>query len=94
MCDVRRYHEPEMSYVPDNAEKQMVIDEVRRFVERKVMPVAHELEQSDSYPVALIDKLKEMGVFAATIPEEYGGLGFDFGTYVQIVGSLRVGGSA
>lgn len=81
----------EMSNVPNDAEKQMVIDEVRRFVEREVIPVAHELEKSDSYPVVLIDKLKTMGVFAATIPEEYGGLGFDFGTYVQIVEELARG---
>ncbi|MEO8972403.1 MAG: acyl-CoA dehydrogenase family protein, partial [Ktedonobacteraceae bacterium] len=80
-----------MSVMPDDAEKQMVIDEVRRFVEREVIPVAHELEQRDSYPVALIDKLKTMGVFAATIPEEYGGLGFDFGTYVQIVEEIARG---
>ncbi len=76
---------------PTNVEQQMVIDEVRRFVDREVIPVAHDLEHSDSYPVALIDKLKVMGVFAATIPEEYGGLGFDFGTYVQIVEELARG---
>ncbi len=77
--------------IPTDAEKQLIIDEVRRFVDREVIPVAHDLEQSDSYPVALIDKLKAMGVFAATIPEEYGGLGFDFGTYVQIVEELARG---
>ena len=77
--------------VPSDAEKQMVIDEVRRFVDREVIPVAHELEQSDRYPVVLIDKLKAMGVFAATIPEEYGGLGFDYGTYVQVVEELARG---
>jgi len=81
----------DMSEMPGDAEKQMVIDEVRRFVEREVIPVAHELEHNDSYPLTLIDKLKIMGVFAATIPEEYGGLGFDFGTYVQIVEELARG---
>ena len=44
---------------------EMVVAEVRRFVEREVMPVAHDLEQSDTYPVELIDKLKKLGVFAA-----------------------------
>jgi alkylation response protein AidB-like acyl-CoA dehydrogenase len=77
--------------LPTDAEQRMVIDEVRRFVDREVIPVAHDLERSDSYPVALIDKLKVMGVFAATIPEEYGGLGFDFGTYAQIVEELARG---
>jgi len=72
-------------------ERQMIIAEVRRFVEREVIPVAHELEQSDSYPYELIDKLKQLGVFSATIPEQYGGLGFDFATYVQVVEELSRG---
>ncbi len=72
-------------------DKQMVIAEVRRFVDREVIPVAHDLEKNDIYPVELIEKLKALGIFAATIPEAYGGLGFDFGTYVQIVEELSRG---
>lgn len=72
-------------------EKQMVIAEVRRFVDREVLPVAHELEQHDTYPIDLIHKLQAMGVFGVTIPETYGGSGFDFVTYVQIVEELSRG---
>jgi alkylation response protein AidB-like acyl-CoA dehydrogenase len=72
-------------------DKQMAIAEVRRFVDREVIPVAHDLEKNDIYPVELIEKLKALGIFAATIPEAYGGLGFDFGTYVQIVEELSRG---
>jgi alkylation response protein AidB-like acyl-CoA dehydrogenase len=78
-------------YASLDADRQAVIDEVRRFVEREVIPVAHELEQHDTYPLVLIDKLKELGVFAATIPEAYGGLGFDLLTYVQIIEQLARG---
>jgi len=69
----------------------MVVAEVRRFVDREVIPVAHDLEKHDSYPVELVNKLKELGIFSATIPEAYGGLGFDFSTYVQIVEELSRG---
>jgi alkylation response protein AidB-like acyl-CoA dehydrogenase len=72
-------------------ERQMIVAEVRRFVEREVIPAAHELEKYDTYPVALIEKLKTMGIFAATIAEEYGGLGLDFETYVHIVEELARG---
>ena len=72
-------------------ERQMVVEEVRRFVDREVIPVAHELEQHDTYPTELIEKLKTMGIFAATIPEQYEGLGFDFETYVKIVEELARG---
>lgn len=76
---------------PLDSEKQMVIAEVRSFVDREVLPVAAELEHHDCYPFDLIDKLKVLGIFSATIPEAYGGLDFDFVTYVQIVEELSRG---
>jgi alkylation response protein AidB-like acyl-CoA dehydrogenase len=74
-----------------DADRQAVVDEVRLFVEREVIPVAHDLEKNDTYPFNLIEKLKTLGVFSATIPEEYGGLGFDLLTYVQIIEQLSRG---
>lgn len=79
-----------MDTTRDNA-KQLVVDEIRRFVDREVIPVAHDLEKNDAYPVELVDKLKELGIFAATIPEAYGGLGLDLLTYVQIIEELSRG---
>ncbi len=76
---------------PLNDERQMVVDEVRRFVDREVIPVAHDLEQHDTYPLELIEKLKTMGIFAATIQEQYEGLGLNFETYVRIVEELARG---
>ena len=77
--------------VPGDADRQAVVDEVRLFVEREVIPVAHDLEKNDVYPFELIEKLKDLGVFSATIPEDYGGLGLDLLTYVQIVEQLSRG---
>jgi alkylation response protein AidB-like acyl-CoA dehydrogenase len=73
------------------ADRQAVVEEVRRFVDREVIPVAHDLEKNDRYPFDLIDKLKALGVFSATIPEAYGGLGFDLLTYVQVIEQLSRG---
>src|SRR5215472_16820213 len=72
-------------------EKQMIVAEVRRFVDREVIPVAHDLEQSDTYPAALVEKLKKLGIFSATIPEAYGGLGLTFSTYARIIEELSRG---
>ena len=72
-------------------DREEIINEVRRFVDREVMPVAHDLEKNDTYPVALIGKLKELGIFSATIPEAYGGLGLDFLTYARVVEELSRG---
>ncbi|MGB8348755.1 MAG: acyl-CoA dehydrogenase family protein [Ktedonobacteraceae bacterium] len=74
-----------------DADKQLMIAEVRRFVDREVIPAAHDLERSDTYPQALVDDLRQMGIFSATIPEAYGGLGLDFVTYTRIVEELARG---
>lgn len=73
------------------SERQMVVVEVRGFVDREVIPVVRELEHDDIYPLDLIEKLKHLGVFGATIPEAYGGLGLDFVTYAQIIEELARG---
>ncbi len=76
---------------PPESDSQIIVAEIRRFVDREVLPVAHDLEHSDTYPYELVEKLKHLGVFSATIPESYGGLGLDFATYVQIVEELARG---
>src|SRR3972149_2180555 len=47
-------------------EQQMIVSEVRRFVEKEVMPVATELEHRDEYPAQLVEQLKGLGMFGAT----------------------------
>ena len=48
---------------------------VRQFVDKEVIPNAPELERTDTYPQAIVDRMREMGLFGLMIPEEYGGLG-------------------
>jgi alkylation response protein AidB-like acyl-CoA dehydrogenase len=76
-----------MDEVLDN----QVIEAVRRFVERDVMPVATELEHRDEYPQALVDKMKGLGLFGATIPAAHGGLGLSFSTYARVMEELSRG---
>lgn len=66
-------------------DQRAMIDTVRKFVQKEVMPVASKYEHADEYPHALVDRMKEMGLFGATIPEEYGGMGLDTVTYALIV---------
>lgn len=65
-----------------------MIDTVRRFVDREVIPTATQLEHANEYPTALVERMKELGLFGATIPEEYGGLGLDFTTYAMVIEEL------
>jgi alkylation response protein AidB-like acyl-CoA dehydrogenase len=68
-----------------------MVQAIRRFVEREVVPVASTLEHRNEYPHALVERMKELGLFGATIPAEYGGLGVDFTTYAMMIEELCVG---
>ncbi|MSQ13714.1 MAG: acyl-CoA dehydrogenase [Dehalococcoidia bacterium] len=74
-----------------NDASAVIIREVKRFVDKEVIPVATELEHKNEYPAALVDQLAEMGVFAMTISSEYGGLGLPFVTYAAVVEELSRG---
>ena len=64
---------------------------VRGFVEDMILPVATELEHKDEYPQAIVDAMKEMGIFGLMIPEEYGGLGESLLTYALTVEEIARG---
>ncbi|WP_287267914.1 acyl-CoA dehydrogenase family protein [Thermogemmatispora sp.] len=72
-------------------ERRLLVAEIRRFVERAVLPAAQQLEHEDRYPSELVEELRRLGLFAATIPESYGGLGLDLLTYVQLIEELARG---
>src|SRR2546430_17050619 len=71
--------------------RAQLVDTVRRFVEREVVPVASELEHADQYPAAIVDGMRDLGLFGVTIPEEHGGLGLDLLTYCGGIEELSAG---
>ena len=68
--------------------RQEMVDAIRRFVEREVVPVSMPLEHRNEYPHKLVERMNELGLFGATIPQEYGGLGLDVTTYAMVVEEL------
>ena len=75
---------------PEEARIQ-IVNMVRDFVRRDVEPVADELDREDRVPHDLIDKMKDLGLFGITVPEEYGGLGLDYTTFANIFEELSKG---
>ena len=69
----------------------VMIDTIARFVDDDVIPHVNEFELDDTYPDAMVDQLQAFGLFGATIPEEYGGLGLDVSTYARVVEELSRG---
>jgi butyryl-CoA dehydrogenase len=71
--------------------RREIIENVRRFVAREVIPIASDLEHADAYPDAIVAQMRELGLFGVTIPESYGGLGLDLLTYIGIIEELAYG---
>ncbi|MEZ5076072.1 MAG: acyl-CoA dehydrogenase family protein [Solirubrobacterales bacterium] len=69
-------------------ERRAIVETVREFVEREVIPAAPELERHDTYPAELIEQLAELGLFGITIGEKWGGAGLDLGTYAEVTVEL------
>jgi len=75
----------------DEATRAEIVDTVHKFVQGDVIPVASELEHTDTYPDQIVKQMKELGLFGITIPEEYGGLGLDLLTYIGVIEELAYG---
>jgi alkylation response protein AidB-like acyl-CoA dehydrogenase len=71
--------------------QKAIVETVRDFVEKDVIPVADEMEQRDEFPEAIVEQMKELGLFGLTVPEEYGGIGESLTTYALTVVELARG---
>ena len=72
-------------------EQTDILQLVRDFVDRDVLPYASDFDHADEFPDAMVKTLQEMGLFGITISEEHGGLGLDLLTYALVVKELSRG---
>ena len=72
----------------DREQETLILDGIERFLDRDVRPHVAALEHDDIYPADIVEKMKEMGLFGATISEAYGGLGLPATTYAKVVERL------
>ena len=69
----------------DPDEERAFMDAIDRWLEREVIPVIQHHDHNDIWPEKLVEQMCEMGLFGATIGQEYGGLGLPATTYAKIV---------
>lgn len=68
-----------------------ILSAVRSFMDSEIIPVATELDQSDTYPDQIVTGLRDLGVFGLTIEERYGGLEESLLTYALVVVEISRG---
>jgi alkylation response protein AidB-like acyl-CoA dehydrogenase len=57
-------------------EQKAIRDEVQRFAENEIIPVASEYDEAEKYPWEVMDKAADAGLLGPSIPLEYGGAGY------------------
>src|SRR5438067_13243918 len=72
-------------------EQKAITEMVRQFVDEQIIPQAKHFDHEDEFPEAIVEQMKELGLFGVTIPEEHGGMGLDLTTYAMIVEELSRG---
>lgn len=69
----------------DASEEAQLLDMIERWTERELKPIVREYDHADRYPDHIVEQMKELGLFGATVSTEYGGLGLPASTYAKIV---------
>ena len=65
-----------------------ILDMIDRWVERELRPIVKDYDHADRYPHEVVEQMKELGLFGATIAPDQGGLGLSSATYAKIVMSI------
>ncbi len=76
-------------FLTELTENQLLIrDTVREFAEKNIRPRIMEFDESQEFPMDIMQQLGELGFLGILIPEEYGGAGLGYIEYALIVEEL------
>ncbi len=69
----------------DPDEERALLDAIQKWVDKEVRPVVQKYDHADVWPEEIVHQMADMGLFGATIGQQYGGLGLPAVTYAKIV---------
>ncbi len=74
-------------------EERMVRESVADFVDSEVLPIIEKHYQDGTFPMDLVPKMAELGLFGITLPQEYGCAGANYTSYGLAMQELERGDS-
>lgn len=74
-------------------EQRLIQQAVRDFSDREIKPIIEDFAEKAAFPLHLIPKFGELGVFGPTIPAEYGGGALDYTSYGLMCQEIERGDS-
>ena len=66
-------------------EHQLAQNLFREFADKEVAPLAHEIDETERFPIETVEKMKKLGFLGIPYKKEYGGQGCDDLTYVLMM---------
>jgi acyl-CoA dehydrogenase len=66
----------------------LLLETVRRFVRERLVPAEAQVADENAVPDAIVDEMRELGLFGLSIPEDYGGLGLTMEEEVLVAAEL------
>lgn len=69
----------------DEDEEAALLDGIQKWIDKELKPVILHHDHNDIWPAEIVEQMRDMGLFGATISQEYGGLGLPATTYAKIV---------
>ncbi|MFV0298185.1 MAG: acyl-CoA dehydrogenase family protein, partial [Hyphomicrobiaceae bacterium] len=69
----------------DPDDERQLLDTIDKWMERDVKPIIKKYDHEDLWPAETVEQMRELGLFGATVSQEYGGLGLPASTYAKIV---------
>lgn len=66
-------------------EQVLLINSIREFVEKEIKPRVMEFDESQIFPIEILQKLGELGFMGILVPEIYGGSGLGYTEYAMII---------
>ncbi len=67
---------------------EQFIDQLGRYVRERLIPAEKEILETDKIPEAIVNEMRDLGLFGLTIPEEFGGAGMNISQYVRTIRTL------
>jgi alkylation response protein AidB-like acyl-CoA dehydrogenase len=69
----------------DAHDEAQLLNAIDKWIARDLKPIVREYDHADRYPTHVVEQMKELGLFGATVSPDYGGLGLSAATYAKLV---------
>ncbi|MFA9201498.1 MAG: acyl-CoA dehydrogenase family protein [Cypionkella sp.] len=67
---------------------EQFVEQLERYVRERLIPAEREVIEADRVPEAIVQEMRDMGLFGLTVPEEYGGAGLSTAQYARVVKTM------